>query len=581
MVVYRLAWALLFLTALVMTAVTLSKLEWDGPERLPLLRVGINYTRDATPDLLVYEVPGANARAAGVRPGDHIIALMGKKGLDDALGDVIDAPRGTIVPITVRHADNSVATVTLRAAESDVAAALETVGLSATLMRGWTRFILGFGAAIVLVASALLYRQRHNPVAALLAIAALIATATPTSIVGYDRALIGAAIGVALTNIAILAFPDGRFATPVARLLVVLNAIWLGMFFVAPDIHAQGIYPSIALSELAVVLRYRRSGLADRQQIRWAALGFAGAAVFSAAAAVATAVSYRFNSLFDTIANDMTTDALDLGNSLCLWGGLGVALLRFRLYDADVAITRSTVWAIAAPLLAIVFGMLTEVLKVLLAPIFPNDTVALAIAGVLTASLIQPIGDRLKQTVERWSRARLMALADDLPVAVQDMAENDDCPRMLAHVCKVTAPAVQAAVVAIALRPEHASGAWSMFACYGLDPDDARFWLDANAPGVGLAVTTNRMEPLFPLAIPLIARPDGEREAIGWMLVGRRPDGSIPDRGAIAALEGVSPAIGHAILAIAANARRSSMRINGPQSATTRAKPSRRPARES
>jgi hypothetical protein len=40
------------------------------------------------------------------------------------------------------------------------------------------------------------------------------------------------------------------------------------------------------------------------------------------------------------------------------------------------------------------------------------------------------------------------------------------------------------------------------------------------------------------------------------MLFGRRPDGSIPDRGAIETLEGLAPSIAHALLAITARDRR-------------------------
>lgn len=262
MPVYRLVWSALFLATLLMTALTLRTTKWDGPERLPLLRVGINYTRDTTPYLLVYEVPGTLARKAGIRPGDHLVELMNSRDLDGALGTVVDARDGTMHRVTL----------TARAAE--VAGALRVAGLSAPLMAWWTRLILALGAAIVLVAAMLLHRQRANPVATLLAATSLIAVATPTGIVGYEAALIAAAIAVAATNIAILSFPDGRFATSMVRVLVFGNLIWPAVFFLAPDLHPQGVYPSMALSELAVVAKYRSvRDMTDRQQIRWAALG--------------------------------------------------------------------------------------------------------------------------------------------------------------------------------------------------------------------------------------------------------------------------------------------------------------------
>jgi hypothetical protein len=557
MLLYRLVWAALFLTASVATGLTLASIQWDGPERLPLLRVGINYTRDSTPYLLVYEVPGDAARRSGVRAGDHIVELADRRALDEALGAVVDAPDGTPIALTVQHDDGSRRRIVLEAGPSEVAGALTSVGLSAPLMGGWTRMILGLGAVIALVASALLYRQRRNSVAALLAIAALIPATMPTSLVGYQPALVGAAVGIAMTNLAILAFPDGRFETWLSRLLALANLAWLGLFFVAPDLHAQGIYPAIALSELAVVARYRRAerGM-DRQQIRWAALGFAGAAIFSLAAAIVSSLAYRFNGLLATIVNDMATDALDLGNSLCLWGGLSIALLRFRLYDADVAITRSAVWLVAAPLLAILFGAIVEVTKAVLTPYFPSDGIALAIAGVLTASVVQPLGERVRAVVERWSRSSLIALADELPQAVRDLEETADSNRMMAYVCRAAAPAVRADRVAIATCRDQTRGAWAAGAQHGLTADEVGAWLAGNPPAATLETVVDRTDPLLPLRLPLVARPDGEPRVIGWMLVGRRPDGSIPDSGAIAMLEQVAPAIGHALLAITARERR-------------------------
>ena len=541
MLLYRLGWAALFLAALVATGLTLARIQWDGPERLPLLRVGINYTRDATPYLLVYEVPGAEARRSGIRPGDHIVELADQRALDEALGTVVDARDGTAIALTVQHPDGSRRRAVLRASSGEVAAALHSVGLSESLMGGWSRMILGLGAAIALVASALLYRQRRNSVAALLAVAALVPVTMPTGLVGYQAALIAAAFGVALTNIAILAFPDGRFELRLSRMLALANLAWLGVFFLDPDLHAQGIYPAIALSELAVVARYRRSvrGI-DRQQIRWAALGFAGAAIFSLAAAIVSALAYRFNGLLATIVNDMTTDALDLGNSLCLWGGLGIALLRFRLYDADVAITRSAVWVVAAPLLAILFGAVVEVAKVVLTPYFPSDGIALAIAGVLTASVIQPVGDRVRAVVERWSRANLIALAKELPQAVHDMEETADASRMMEHVCHAAAPAVRAERIALATCLDGEGGSWTIGAHQGISRQEVGEWLSGNEPPEALETAYDRTDPLLPLRVPLVARPDGEPRAIGWMLIGRRPDGSIPDSGAIAMLEEIA-----------------------------------------
>lgn len=65
-----------------------------------------------------------------------------------------------------------------------------------------------------------------------------------------------------------------------------------------------------------------------------------------------------------------------------------------------------------------------------------------------------------------------------------------------------------------------------------------------------------RGDPLFPLRVPLIARPAGEPEAIAWLLVGSRPDGTVQDRDARAVLAEIAPALGRALHVIAARRRR-------------------------
>ena len=162
--------------------------------------------------------------------------------------------------------------------------------------------------------------------------------------------------------------------------------------------------------------------------------------------------------LWYVIVNDMASDLFDLAYTICLWGGLIVALLRYRLYDADAAITRSAVWAIAAPLLAFFFAATIEVLKVALGPVLGNDMVVVPSAGALTAMLIAPVGSWIERRVELWSRRDLIALSRELPAAASDLSENDDAAMLLDHACRAVTRTMKARAAAIAV---HAGARWT------------------------------------------------------------------------------------------------------------------------
>ncbi|MDB5719731.1 MAG: hypothetical protein JWP15_349, partial [Alphaproteobacteria bacterium] len=143
-----------------------------------------------------------------------------------------------------------------------------------------------------------------------------------------------------------------------------------------------------------------------------------------------------------------------------------------------------------------------------------------------------------------------------LPQAVHDMEETADASRMMEHVCRAAAPAVRAERIALATCLDEEGGSWTIGAHQGISRQEVGEWLSGNEPPAALETAYERTDFLLPLRVPLVARPDGEPRAIGWMLIGRRPDGSIPDSGAIAMLEEIAPAVGHALLAITARERR-------------------------
>jgi hypothetical protein len=552
---YEGLWWLLLAAALTATVLIALASAWDGPSRIPLLRAGINYTRDGGPGLVVFDVSSAQALEAGIDGGDRIVAIN-HGDVDEGLDAVVEAAEGETVTLRLAEPGGVTRDVTVAVGAEHVAESLASAGFSARFMAGWTFAILVLGNLLGIAASVLLFRgDRTNPVGALLALIPLIGAIGSYSGLPVAVAIPMLSAAAVLLPIALLAFPDGRFATRTSIALLIANLLWAFAYFWDPYLHSQGTLVLLAASAFATIPRLRRTVVQEqRQQLRWAMLGLAGSAVAALGLLAVSQLQYARDDLWYVIVNDMASDLFDLAYTICLWGGLIVALLRYRLYDADAAITRSAVWAIAAPLLAFVFTATIEVLKVALGPVLGNDMVVVPSAGALTAMLIAPLGGWIERRVELWSRRDLIALTRDLPAAASDLSENDDSALLLDHACRSVVRATRAKAAAIALPEE---GKWTVGAASGVMAAEVSEWLAGAALTQGAdPVVVARGDPLFPVRVALIARPAGEPEAIAWLLVGPRPDGSVQDRDARFVLAEIAPALGRALHVIGARRQR-------------------------
>src|ERR687893_946432 len=97
-------------------------------------------------------------------------------------------------------------------------------------------------------------------------------------------------------------------------------------------------------SAASLVVRFRRSGSVERQQIKWLAL-----------AAVAIPVWFLTNAPIQAAAPTLfiVLDAFVVSTLIPL--AAGIAILRYRLYDIDVVINRAIVYGVLTASLALVY----------------------------------------------------------------------------------------------------------------------------------------------------------------------------------------------------------------------------------
>ena len=241
-----------------------------------------------------------------------------------------------------------------------------------------------------------------------------------------------------------LLFPDGRLLTrrwrPVAWAAGAISVLWtLGVAFagseysdlsgnLVPNPYSpqaltgffdglQGVgalfLAVLVCSVASLVLRFRRSGARVRAQIKWLIL----AGVASGA--------YWIEALATTWT---TSDSFFLSIVLALMPlAVGVAILRYRLYDIDRIISRTTSYAVVTAVLVLVYLAVVTAVSQLL-PSSSSNALAVAAATLAAAALFRPVLTRVQGAVDRrFNRSRYDAqrTLDAFAVRLRDSSDPD------------------------------------------------------------------------------------------------------------------------------------------------------------
>jgi hypothetical protein len=226
-----------------------------------------------------------------------------------------------------------------------------------------------------------------------------------------------------------LVYPDGHLPSPRWRLLawlvvagtilaVVPSALMPGPINGNPTIQNPFGVPALepwlsTINEIsiltallpvgafaAVAVRFRRGSSVERQQIKWLL-----------AVALVAAVSIPFAFIGGALFADplISNVALYIGFAalIALPLAIGVAILRYRLYEIDRLVSRTIGWAIVTGVLGVVFVGLVVTLQAVLAPFTRESTLAVAASTLVAFGLFQPLRRRVQRTVDRrFDRAR-------------------------------------------------------------------------------------------------------------------------------------------------------------------------------
>jgi hypothetical protein len=279
------------------------------------------------------------------------------------------------------------------------------------------------------------------------------------------------AVLVVLIGLTVLIFPDGTLPSPRLRwvlwLYLAIGLAWMTSAYVLTvdailrhairvdsggnllaldngpsSPHWWNVLQNVLLAAVAVstlvslagqVVSYRRSSGERRQQLKWLLGGFAA----GLAGLVLAAALKNTTGLLSVVRN------VALLTLFAVPVSMGVAILKYRLYDIDRVLSRTLAYAIVTGLLIGVYAGLVllahQVLRF-------SSPVAVAAATLAAAALFNPVRRRVQHAVDRrFNRARYDA---DQTIAafaarLQDAVDLD------------TVRADLAGVVQTALEPAH------------------------------------------------------------------------------------------------------------------------------
>ena len=167
-------------------------------------------------------------------------------------------------------------------------------------------------------------------------------------------------------------------------------------------------------SGATLALRFHRAQGVERQQLKWVA----SSAVFCALA---------FGAMLATNTSK-PGQVLMVAAFVTLPVAIGIAILRYHLYDVDVLINRALVYGATSALIGAAFFAGIIVLQTVLRPVTSGSEVAVAASTLLSVALFQPLRRRVQGAVDRrFYRSRYDAARtlEDFSVRLRDQVALD------------------------------------------------------------------------------------------------------------------------------------------------------------
>jgi hypothetical protein len=197
------------------------------------------------------------------------------------------------------------------------------------------------------------------------------------------------------------------------------------------------------LSVVSAFVRYRRSRGDERQQLKW----------FAYAVALVP-LSLVGNGIFPSFA--WLIGGLGVANIAV---GVGIAILRYRLYDIDIIIRRTLVYSLLTLTLGMVYVGCILVSRTLIAQITGSSNLAIIASTLAIAALFLPLRRRIQNTIDKRFYRRKYDAAKVLAAFGATARDETELERLTAEMLRVVDETIQPEFVGLWVREAPARSA--------------------------------------------------------------------------------------------------------------------------
>jgi hypothetical protein len=247
-------------------------------------------------------------------------------------------------------------------------------------------------------------------------------------------------VTVVVTTVAGALLPADE-GDPIGNPLAVQGAIEALADTIA-NVGITTLFLAILLSAVSLLARFRRAKGLQRQQLKWLAYGGG----FLAAYILLDMISQVPPGLVDALIEALTFGAL--------YVGVGMAVLRYRLYDIDRLINRTLVYGLLTALLAGVYVGVVLVLGQVFGGV-GGDPPSWAVAGatLAVAALFRPARRRIQAVVDRRFNRRKYDAAKTVEAFSRRLREEVDLDALSGELLGVVDQTMQPTRASIWFRP--------------------------------------------------------------------------------------------------------------------------------
>lgn len=271
---------------------------------------------------------------------------------------------------------------------------------------------------------------------------------------------LGGQVALTIAPLLMLLFPTGRLPSrrwrPLAWTSTTAGAVllFLVLLFDNPDqvggaiaivtvVVVYVLFTALLLSALSIVVRYRRASGAERQQLKW----------FALAAVVIGVVATGHLLFLDLLLSEAVLNLLDAATITCLYVAVGIAILRYRLYDIDIIINRTLVYgSLTVTLVLVYFGSVVGLQYILRALAGQESQLAIVASTLVIAALFNPLRRRIQDFIDHSFYRRKYDAAKTLEAFSAKLRDETDVDILNSELLSTVRETIQPEHVSLWLR---------------------------------------------------------------------------------------------------------------------------------